>query len=160
METEVWQRMREADDPDRTEVPADYHEARLNRRFKRFARALSSTFSTRCRFDTRRNGAIQDATFFGEVTMPAGGDLAIVVKVSSFAELASVFVRHRNRLLERENYDDALRARLEVVGRLLAEHGYVLIPDEAWRVPYDGRNHYFLQVGGSWGHRFFSYVAC
>src|SRR5688500_19602337 len=87
-----WARLRSADDPERLEFPEGYDEAAEALRFQRLRQALEAAFGCECAASSRPR--LLDATFFGEVIVPAsasGGSADIVVRVSAFGSLAGVF---------------------------------------------------------------------
>ncbi|MFI5533019.1 hypothetical protein ACIA8O_31225 [Kitasatospora sp. NPDC051853] len=144
------------DEPEHLEVPSGYHHARTRALFERLVAGLESSFGSRCEVDRQ----VQDAAFHGRLDVPGEATVAgerIVVKVSNFGSMAVIAAENpgihldTGEAVEAGALDPADLARVEEV---LAELGYVVLPERLlWR-RYDG------VVPGleTWWNRYFDYL--
>jgi hypothetical protein len=96
---------------------------------------------------------IQDASFFGDLTVPAEatrGGVAIGVRTSNFDELATTYVADPDLWDEtgsaESSIDAADQRALEAV---LAEAGYEYVPRAALLAKYDGANRPLKELHGN-----------
>uniref|UniRef100_A8M7H2 Uncharacterized protein n=2 Tax=Salinispora arenicola TaxID=168697 RepID=A8M7H2_SALAI len=147
------------DDPESPEVPADYSLTRAATSFDRLALQIESRFSVICKIDRR----IQDSAQYGRIEVPATATICgtrIVVLVSKFSPLVMVAADNPGAFF---GTDEArAEGRLDVIDldkveQVIAQSGYVSIPEEILTVRYDGPT--LLQFHGSgepsWWDRFF-----
>lgn len=147
------------DDPESPEVPADYSLTKAAASFDRLALQIESRFSVISKIDRR----IQDSAQYGRIEVPATATICgtrIVVLVSKFSPLVMVAADNPGAFF---GTDEArAEGRLDVIDldkveQVIAQSGYVSIPEEILTVRYDGPT--LLQFHGSgepsWWDRFF-----
>ncbi|SIQ85196.1 hypothetical protein [Micromonospora avicenniae] len=155
-ETQTWQLLRDCDDPDHLEFPADYRQDRANARFNQLAGGLDAAFGGRCLIDRG-----QDASFHGRIDIPivasaTGRQLTVVI--SNFGDLAVLAVDNPGV------WDDAETAELlhpvdaNRIHRALDELGYTLIREDPLWEPYDGTVMYLREHAAKWWERYFDYL--
>ncbi|MGF6888283.1 hypothetical protein ABIA39_003080 [Nocardia sp. GAS34] len=152
--------LRGLDDPEAPEWPVGYNDAELAASVGRPAAHLGSVFSTHCAIEPD-----QDSAEYCRVVVPGPATVCgtrIVVLVSNFSPLVMVAVENPGAFL---GIDDA-RAEggldagdLDTVQRVLAESGWVVIPEELLAHRYDGPT--LMPFSGSaepsWWDRFFGF---
>lgn len=151
----LWATLRQLDDPNRLERPADFDEGQAKARFARLVNLIETAFRCDCNTDAGPL-LIQDAAFFGDVMIPGevtetGQELC--VRVSNFGPMAT-FGSSRGDAADPVDVALADRERVEVA---LVSAGYFLVPKGVLLSAYDGR------AGGSpflytWWSRFFDYL--
>ncbi len=147
------------DDPESPEAPADYSLTKAAASFDRLALQIESCFSVICKTDRR----IQDSAQYGRIEVPARATICgtrIVALVSKFSPLAMVAADNPGAFL---GTDEArAEGELDVIDldkteQVLAQSGYLSIPEEILTQRYDGPT--LLQFHGSgepsWWDRFF-----
>ena len=162
---DAWQRLRELDDPDSIERPADLDEQRLHSRFTALVHAVSVAFQCECPVDAGFP-LVQDATFYGTIRVPGEATRSgaqIVMRVSNFGSLATYDLELFGAYSSEERHqlmDPADVARAE---RALTETGHEIIPiDILWNT-YDGASDYWKrcfpdETPPTWFIRFFDWV--
>ena len=154
----LWRRLRELDDPDHLERPADFDRAATAERFEMLVERLERVFRCRCTADPDE----QDASFWGTVRVPAEATRTgaqLVVCVSNFGSLVTVSVENPGAYDAEETavlLDPEDEARVEGA---LDHLGYVVVPEqELWR-DYDGPSEFIVGAGhgGTWWTRFFDW---
>ena len=132
------------DDPRNSEQPPAFDRRAAESRFTKMAEEIVSDFPGS---GLETGGAIQDASFHGQIFVAIGGKFALI-RVSNFGSLVTFFG------------DDEDCVSPEARNRLLAKflaHGYTFIPPDALSAPYDGAN---PGVSGfrDWGCRYFEWI--
>jgi len=156
---EMWSLLRELDDPDHLEMPADFDFGAARARFERLVSGLDAAFG--CRSDADRS--VQDATLHARVVVPAESTVTgecVVVCVSNFGWLATVSLTNPGvfdaaELEELLDAEDAAR-----VYGVLDDLEYVVIPDDPLGKTYDGPSEITFDTRwpASWWTRFFDYL--
>ncbi|MEU7980469.1 hypothetical protein AB0B63_18295 [Micromonospora sp. NPDC049081] len=147
------------DDPESPEMPADYDAADAAASFSRLAVQVGSRFSTPCEIDRD----IQDSAQYGRIEVPGEATVCgtgIVALVSRFKPLAMVAADNPGAFLgtDEAQAEGELDANdLEKVEQVLAESGYITIPEELLARSYDGptRLRFHASEEPSWWDRFF-----
>ncbi|MGN9816063.1 hypothetical protein ACTMUQ_12035 [Streptomyces sp. SD11] len=151
--------LRHLDDPEWPEAPADYSAADAAASFNRLAVQIGSRFSTTCEIDRD----IQDSAQYGRIEVPWESTVCgtrIIVLVSKFKPLAMVAADNPGAYLgtDEARAEGQLDASdLEKVEQVLAELGYVEIPEELLTSRYDGSTLLLFHGSGepTWWDRFF-----
>ncbi|AWN25021.1 hypothetical protein Sliba_00010 [Streptomyces nigrescens] len=147
------------DDPECPETPADYNAADAAASFSRLAVQVGSRFSTPCGIDRD----IQDSAQYGRIEVPGEATVCgtrIVALVSKFKPLAMVAADNPGAFLgtDEAQAEGELDANdLEKVEQVLAESGYITIPEELLERSYGGPTLLRFHGSGepSWWDRFF-----
>lgn len=147
------------DDPECPEAPADYNAANSATSFSRLAVQVGSRFSARCEIDRD----IQDSAQYGRIEVPGEATVSgtrIVVLVSKFKPLAMVAADNPGAFLgtDEAQAEGELDANdLEKIEQVLAESGYITIPEELLERSYSGPTPLRFHGSGepSWWDRFF-----
>ena len=154
----MWERLRELDDPDHLERPADFDPAAAAARFAALVSRLDDAFRCSC----PATGDEEDSSAYGRVDVPAastGTGAQLVVCLSAFGSLATVSVENPGA------YDAEETAALldpqdaDRVHAALDDLGFVVVDEaELWR-PYDGPSEFLVGGGhgGTWWTRFFDW---
>jgi hypothetical protein len=155
--------LRRLDDPQRLEHPAGFDYTAEQRRFQSLVAELEGRF--RCTCVAEAGARIQDASFLGQLVIPASALLsgvAVFVRVSNFGSLALLGAEGPGR------YDDAETLNLiaendrGVVLEVLAALNYVPLLEGAVSTEYDGNSGVLREAGGShtptWFTRYFDYL--
>lgn len=142
----TWARLRDADDPQNLEFPPDYDFDTLSAAVLAVAMDLSRVYEAFCAIDSRYNGSVRDATFFGSVEVPAKATRKgrpAGLRLSSFGGLATVWGEAADR---------------EAITAVARDRDWLVVPPELLQRPYDGVNAVYRATGGTWHGRFFDYV--
>jgi hypothetical protein len=166
-ETEFHELLRSVDEATHAEWPPDFDERQARAKFMRLVEATVREYGTSVRYEAGFP-LIQDASFFGDLTIPAEATrsgVEIEIRTSNFGELATV------TLADRDLWDDptAVSALLDeddlrTVERLLSESGYEYVPLPLLRREYDGANHALKELYAaegrrlSWWERYFDWL--
>lgn len=145
-QAQAWARLRAADDPHGLEFPADYDFAKLSATLLAVAMDLSRVYEAFCVLDSRYNGSVRDATFFGAIEVPVEATRdgrPAGARLSSFACLATVWGGPADAAL---------------ITRVVRAHDWYVPPADLLGRPYDGPNAAYRATGGNWHGRFFGYV--
>jgi hypothetical protein len=156
---QMWSLLRELDDPDHLETPADFDFEATRDRFEQLVSGLDTAFD--CQSDADRS--VQDATLHARVAVPAEATATgerLVVRVSNFGSLATASLENPGAYDTAElktllAAEDAAR-----VYKVLDDLGYVVVPEEPlWR-DYDGSVplSVFAPQRPSWWIRYFDYL--
>ncbi|WP_351225801.1 hypothetical protein [Streptomyces sp. NPDC002133] len=147
--------------PDHLEFPDGFDHRRALARVHALVERLETGFDCRCVVDT----AVQDASFHGDVVVPAEMAAAgkrITFRLSNFGAFAVVAAENPGSYLD---LDEAqAQGALTPADRRTAEAavvslGYVLIPERALCRPYDGVTPLGeYSEGATWWTRFFDYL--
>ncbi len=139
--TELLQRH---DDPKHWENPPGFDYETAERRFAKFAEALSSALGVPLESET--GVSIQDASFHSQIFLPLGEEGYSQIRFSNFGDMVTVS--------EDEPVPAAL---LMTVIELLEKQGYVYVPSSVLDQPYTGRIPRELGIS-TWWIRYFSYM--
>lgn len=127
----AWALLRSLDDATALERPADFDLATETDRAHRLTNRLSATFRWQITTDAG-SGAVQDASFLGDVVVPADAgrsNAQVVIRLSNFGRLAVVAVEGFGIYDESERealLDELDRSRVQ---EALREEGYVEVPE-------------------------------
>ena len=146
------------------ERPTGYDHAAVRTAFNALVARLDTEFETTCRADRE----IEDASLHGRIEIPVealDGPAQLVVSVSNFGSMAVVSAENPGAYLDLTEAltDGAVdRQDLHALQRILAELGYLEIPEELLTRPYDGIGelaaHYPPDAPPDWWIRFFDYL--
>jgi hypothetical protein len=146
--------------PDGWEVPPDFDREAMQARFDRLAKRLGEVYGTTLGAGA---GPAQDASYFGEVVVPAdltrtrakrtGVRHAVAVTVSNFGGLVAVRTVQTGPLASPPPVDPRDRDRIEPVVTGL---GFHLVPGHILGRPCDGPNAR-PDSGWTWHERFFGH---
>ncbi|MBL7498714.1 hypothetical protein I6A84_31245 [Frankia sp. CNm7] len=158
-DTSLMEMLHDLDDPEWPEAPADYSAADAAASFSLLAVQVGSRFSTPCEIDRD----IQDSAQYGRIEVPGEATVCgtrIVVLVSKFKPLAMLAADNPGAFLgtdEARAEGELDASDLEKVEQVLAESGYVTIPEELLTIRYDGSTLLRFHGSGepSWWDRFF-----
>src|SRR5262245_20205171 len=134
-------RLRDADDPVRGERPKHFRLRQTARRFSALVEGLDRAFACRC--DAEAYPLVQDASFYGQVRIPASATAMgaeIHIRVSNFACLAVYGLEGLGAYSDAERdvlLDAADRDRVEDA---LTATGHVVLPEDVLWTDYDGTN--------------------
>jgi hypothetical protein len=142
--TELLQRH---DDPKHCEHPPGFDYKMAERRFAKFAEALSSALGVPLKSET--GAKIQDASFHSQIYLPLGEERYALIRFSNFGDMATV-----GTVSEDESVPAAL---MKTVVELLEKHGYVYVPASVLDRPYTGRIPGELGIG-TWWIRYFDWL--
>lgn len=156
----MWALLRDLDDPDHLEVPADYDHDATRRLFDDLVDRLDAAFS--CRTESDRN--VEDASLHARVEIPAAATETrerLVISVSNFGRLATVSVTNPGAWSQAEFEellapDDASR-----IFAALDTFGYQVVLEEPLWSDYDGPSQLVAldaRHGATWWTRFFDYL--
>lgn len=150
--------LRELDDPDHVEGPADYTSEDFAR-FERLAHRLEATFGSGCRVD--RN--VQDASFRGRIDLSAevtASGRPLVLVVSNFGSMAVLAVDNPGAWSQTEFQALIHPHDMATIEAGLDEFGFVLVPEDPLWDPYDGvvATAVFGEGRATWWTRFFDYI--
>ncbi|MBD0670263.1 hypothetical protein [Streptomyces sp. CBMA156] len=150
--------LRELDDPEWLEWPADYDRGATAVLFRGLVARLEADFSTGCGAEQDT----QDSSEFGRVTVPAEATACgtrIVVCVSKFGSLALVCADNPGAFLGTEEAraeGELDAADLATVCRALVGLGYTVVPEELLEEDYAGPSRPPRHVERpTWWHRFY-----
>jgi hypothetical protein len=164
-EQELYELLRAADEAEHSERPPNFDERRARDKFVGLVQALVGAFGAPVQYEAGFP-LIQDASFFGQLTIPAEtirSGIGITVRTSNFADLATIVVE------DPDLWDEASALRalvdendLRKVEDLIEEAGYEYIPLALLRCEYDGINE-GLKVGTdgrrrNWWDRYFDWL--
>lgn len=122
--------------------PASFDEKKATARFESVVQELERQFQGPC---TPEDG-IQDASFFAEVGLPrASFDDVVLLRFSTFGDM--VAIRDESELDEEQ---------LKNIEKILTRHGFILIPESAFAVPYE--KEFAEKFHHSWWYRYFDYL--
>ena len=156
---QMWELLRQLDDPDHLERPADFDVTVTRDKFERLVTALDASFGGYEEADRD----VQDASLHARVAVPAARTATgerLVVCVSNFGDLATVSVVNPGAFDQEEHdalLDPADAGRVHAV---LDDLGYVVVPEAPlWR-DYDGpsRLSVLSDPQPTWWLRFFDYL--
>jgi hypothetical protein len=159
----LWARLRELDDPTHMERPADFNEDAADNRFAVLFGLVDAAFECRCTTDA--GARIQDASFYGDITVPAeatdtGRDLFI--RVSNFGPMATFGSWRMEgdgswRMEVDEPFAPLARRDADRIETALAGAGYIIVSRAVLTRTYDGRAAPWGAVE-TWWDRFFAYL--
>jgi hypothetical protein len=160
----AWPMLYEIDDPNHLERPQRFDSDNEVQRAHRLISALSTSFNWKLTIDAG-TGAVQDASFLGDISIPPQATCSghrIVIRLSNFGHLAVVAAEGFGV------HDQAQMAMLiddqdrHAVARALGDGGYRIVPEDLMWRPYDGRSDslraaYATSIP-SWWIRYFDYI--
>lgn len=157
---QMWQLLRELDDPGSLEVPAGYDHAATRRLFDELVGQLGAAFFCWCAADRH----VKDASLHARVDIPAAatdtGD-TLVICVSNFGGLATVPVTNPGAWSQAE-FEERLAPRdAERIYGVLDSLGYAGVPEAPLWTDYDGPSAIAdLEAGyrATWWTRYFDYL--
>jgi hypothetical protein len=160
----AWPMLYDLDDPNHLERPQGFDSDNEVQRAHRLISALSTSFNWKLTIDAG-TGAVQDASFLGDISIPPQATRSghrIVIRLSNFGHLAVVAAEGFGV------HDQAQMAMLiddqdrHAVARALGDGGYRIVPEDLMWRPYDGRSDslraaYATSIP-SWWIRYFDYI--
>jgi hypothetical protein len=156
----MWSLLRELDDLNHLEFPADYDHDRTRRLFDKLVRRLDAAFS--CQSEADRN--VEDASLHARVDIPASATVTgdrLVISVSNFGRLATVSVTNPGVWSQAEFEELLAHADASRIYAALDTYGYRVVPEEPLWSDYDGPSPLDAidaRFGSTWWTRFFDYL--
>jgi hypothetical protein len=159
------QRLRALDDPIYAERPADFDEKRVRDKFLGLVAGIRRTFGASVTYEAGPP-LIQDASFFGDVTIPAQATesgVEIGVRTSNFGELATFFPTDPDVWDEPDSTESLIdTGERRALEELLSQQGYEFVPLALLFADYDGANQALkdLRSGSrlNWWCRYFDWL--
>lgn len=155
--------LRRLDDPVHLEHPARFDYAAEQRRFQSLVAELEGRF--RCTCQVEAGNRIQDASFLGQLVIPATAlvrGVAVFLRVSNFGSLALLGAEGPGRYGDAEALNLIAETDRRVVLEVLAALNYVPLLEGAVSAEYDGNSDVLRDAGGSyaptWFTRYFDYL--
>jgi hypothetical protein len=155
--------LRRLDDPAHLEHPARFDYAAEQGRFQSLVAELEERF--RCTCQVEAGTRVQDASFLGQLVIPASAlvrGVAVFLRVSNFGSLALLGAEGPGRYDDAETLNLIAETDRRVVLEVLAALNYVPLMEGVLSAAYDGSCDVFRDAYSSysptWFTRYFDYL--